>query len=211
MVELPSDVVLQRMWNKIRRDPQAAKALRKLELAGYDGLSTIPTSKDSITGAIALVPFLPNERARSRLQPKLPSARPIIRFLRELTLAARNDYSNLQAHDKRGHWVFGKAFEGIHPRKLEEMTNFLDWVFSMRWLIIHHNPRKLGIYEIREDFIDNTGKSHDAQILDLLDAAFRAAGKPHFKLEIDDLKKIRSEIYRTEGVGARRLVGPSGL
>jgi hypothetical protein len=211
MGELPSDAELQKMWNKVRRDPGAAKALKKLELAGYDGLSTIPASKDSITGAIALVPFLPNKRARSRLQPKLPSARPIIRFLRELTLAARDDYSNLEAHDKRNAWVFGKAFKDLHPRKLEEMTNFLDWVFSMRWLIIHHNPRKLEIYEIREDFVDNTGKPHDAQILDLLDAAFRAASKPNFKLEIDDLKKIGSEIHRTEGVGARRLVGRSGL
>lgn len=210
MVELPSDVVLQRMWNKIRRDPAAAKAIKTLESAGYDGLATMPATKDTMPGSIALVPFLPNRRARSRLQPGLPSAQPIIRFLRELDDAVKDDYSNLQAHDKSGPWVFGKAYEYIQPPKLEETANFLAWLFSMRWLFVHYNPRKLQIYEIRMDFIERTGRPHDVQILDLLDAAFRAAGQPNFKLVVDDLKKVGNEIHRTDWVSARRLI-PSGL
>jgi hypothetical protein len=72
-----------------------------------------------------------------------------------LAQAAGDDYSSVEAHDKRNHAVYGKALEKIHPRRLEEVVRYLDWVFSIRWAIIQHNPRKIAIYDIRDAFVCN--------------------------------------------------------
>jgi hypothetical protein len=207
MGHLPSNHELQIVWNKIRRDSAGAKALRILKSAGFD-LERIPAETGTHSGMIASIPFLPNKRARSRLQPQLPSARPVIRFLRELARATEDTYSNVEAHDKRNHILFGKFNDRIRPPRLEEAASFLEWVFSKRWVVIQHNPYKNAISWLRWYVIYYTGAPHDRELIDLLDAAFRAAGKGGFPLELETFKKLGFQDEDTDITGRRRLLGP---
>ena len=206
MGELPSDAELQEIWNKIRKDPAGKKALETLKSAGYDYLEKMPASRESVSGLIASVPFLPNNRARSRLKPKLPSAQPVIRFLREVAQAREDRYSNVEAHDKRIHTLYGRAYPEIQAKRFEETADFLEWVFTKRWAVTQFNPLNSAIYEIRCAFNCCAGAPHDKELIDLLDAAFRAAEKPGFPLQLDSLIKLGHQISRTRLTGRRRLL-----
>ena len=142
-------------------------------------------------GMIVCIPFLPNRRARSNRQPRLPSARPIIRFLREMALAIQQTYTQVEVHDRRKHILYTKASETIRHPALELTANHLEWIFSKRWLVTQHNPFTFTIAAIRWQARIITGKAHDKELIDLIDAAFRATGRAGFPMELEAFKKSR--------------------
>jgi hypothetical protein len=209
-VELLSDDKLEKLWKVIRRDEAGARALRVLRTAGFDldsiGAAACSDGPYTWSGMIVSIPFLPNRRARSRLLPRLPSARPVIRQLRELAQATEDPYCDVGAHDKRKRTVYGKA--AITARHWIKVVEFLDIVFSRKWVIVQFNPLKYTIALVRWAVRVHTREPHDKELIDLIDAAYRAAGKDGFHMPLETFKKIEIHDRDTRKAGSRKLLGP---
>jgi hypothetical protein len=209
-VELLSNDKLEKLWKVLRRDNDGARALRVLKRAGFD-LDSIGDARSWIgtytwSEVIVSIPFLPNRRARSRRLPRLSSARPVIQLLRELAQATEDPYSDVSAHDKRKRTVYRKAAITAYPWK--KVVDFLELVFSRNWEITQFNPYKYTLASLRWAVRLQTGKSHDNELIDLIDAAYRAAGENGFHMKLVTFNKIETHDRNTRAAGARKLLGP---
>jgi hypothetical protein len=79
---------------------------------------------------------------------------------------------------------------------------------NRNWAIIQFNPYKYTIALVRWAVRVHTGSPHDKELIDLIDAAYRAAGKDGFHMELDAFKKIEIHDRDTRMAGRRKLLGP---
>jgi hypothetical protein len=210
--DLPPLQKLEEVWLSIRQDKDGARALKTLKKAGFDlesiGVFACWPGPYTWPGMIACIPYLPNRRARSSRQPQLRSARPVIAFLREMARATQETYANVEVHDKRKHILYGTLAEEIRHPRLEEAANVVEWVFTKRWVVTHHNPRQNAIASLLWEIRFRTKKPHYQELIDLIDAAFRAAGRNGFPMELEALKKVESHDHDTRVAARRKLIGP---
>jgi hypothetical protein len=195
---------LNRIWQAIRKDRDGARALAILKKHGFD-LERIPVEFGTWPGMIASIPFLPHRRARSRLLSRPRGLRLAIGFLRELVRSLARSYSRVEARDRAG-VIYMQASDEMDPVRLMETADFLERVFSFRWVITEHNPRQNAIAYLRWEIKSRTKKPHDTELADLLDATFRAGGfKEGFQMQFESLKKTETYERETRKAARRKL------
>jgi hypothetical protein len=195
---------LYRIWRAIRKDKDGARALAMLKKHGFD-LERIPVGFHTWPGIIASIPFLPSRRARSRILPRPYGLRLTIRFLRELARSVESPYSSVEARDRR--FIYTKASDEMKPQRFMETADFLEKVHSKKWVITEHNPCQNAIADLRWEIKWRTKKSHDKELTDLLDAAFRAGGfKEGFHMTLESLRKTETIERETRKAARRKLL-----
>jgi hypothetical protein len=196
---------LNRIWQAIRKDRDGARALATLKKHGFD-LEGIPVEFNSWPGIIASIPFLPHRRARSRLLPRPYGLRLAIGFLRQLARSLASPYSRVEASDRDG-VIYMQASDEMDPVRLMETADFLERVFSWKWVITEHNPRQNTIAYLRWEIKSRTKKPQDTELATLLDATFRAAGfKEEFRMTFESLKKTETIERETRKAARRKLL-----
>ncbi len=196
---------LSRIWRAIREDRNGARALAILKKYGFD-LERMPVEFHTWPGIIVSIPFLPIRRARSRPLERPYGLRLAIRLLRELARSLAQPYLRVEARDRAG-VIHMQLSDEIHPVRLMETADFLERVFSFRWVITEHNPRQNAIASLRWEIKSRAKKPHDTELIDLLDAAFRAAGfKEGFRMQFESLKKTETAERETRKAARRKLL-----
>jgi hypothetical protein len=196
---------LSRIWRAIREDRNGARALATLKKHGFD-LDRIPIEFHTWPGIIASIPFLPSRRARSRLLPRPRGLRLATRFLRELARCLATAHLRVEARDRAG-VIYMQASDELNPLHFTKAADFLENVSSWKWAVTEHNPRQNAIASLRWEIRSRTKKSHDTELADLLDAAFRAAGfKEGFRMQFESLKKTETAERETRKAARRKLL-----
>jgi hypothetical protein len=92
----------------------------------------------------------------------------------------------------------------VHFRKT---VDFLEKASSWKWVITEHNPRQNAIASVRWEIKQRTKKPHDKELIDLLDATFRAGGfKEGFYVTSGSLKKVETVERGTRKAARRKLL-----
>ena len=197
---------LNRLWRAIRKDRYGARALATLKKHGFD-LERIGVEFHTWPGIIASIPYLPDHRARSRLLPRPHGLRLAIRFLRELSRSLASPYSHVEAYDPRAQVIYMRASDEMNLLRFTKTADFLEKVSSWKWVIAEHNPRQNTIASLRWEIKRRTKKSHDKELADLLDAAFRAGGfKEGSHMTSESLKKTETTERETRKAARRKLL-----
>jgi hypothetical protein len=197
---------LSRIWRAIRTDKEGARALAILKKHGFD-LEKKAVEFHTWPGIIVSIPFLPIRRARSRPLERPYGLRLATRFLRELARCLATANLRVEARDRRTGVIHLGASDEMNPLRFMEIADFLEKVFSWRWVITEHNPRQNAIASLRWEIKSRTKKPHDTELIDLLDAAFRAAGfKEGFQMQSESLKKTETAERETRKAARRKLL-----
>jgi hypothetical protein len=151
---------------------------------------------------IAVIPLLPNRRARSRVLPVPRGARRVVRFLREISEMAAKPYSEVQAHDGNGITYFGTgAVRDV--LKSGQLAGSLEKALGCRWVLTESNAQQNALASLSWEVKERTGKLHDRQLADVLDAVFRAAGKK-FSESHDTIRKSLDHELHVRQAGLRK-------
>ena len=197
---------LRRIWRAIQKDKVGAGALTILKEYGFD-LDKIGVEPCTWPGIIASIPVLPSQRARSRLLRPPAALRSASGFLLELARGLTSPYSHVEARDPRAGVIYTEGSDELDPRNFLKAAEFLEKVLSRKWVITEHNPLQNAIASLRWEIKWRTKKPHDKEIVDLLDAAFRAAGfKKGFQMQFESLKKAEKFERETRKAGRRKLM-----
>jgi hypothetical protein len=168
------------IWEKIRCDPDALRALNRLDKAGFPISHLHPTDatlkQATWADYIAALPLVPNKPSSRRIHNKISYRKywPLVRELRtlattqnmpfvEVTILGRKDYPGSETGTLRG--------------DLLKVASMLEHVLSWDYMVRYLNPRNSLIAELRWTIRKRTGKPRDREINVLIDAAFRAAGR----------------------------------
>lgn len=193
-VPRPTLAELSDVWKRVCDDPDAHKALVRLE---RDGFAIIyldprdPTFKQPTwADYVAALPFLPNRPARRQLhRPNaLRKYLPLVNILREFGTKVDNPFCEK-------HIVSIADCSIEDPRTLAkdllQTAELLKKVLSWSWYTREKNPRNALIAELRSTIRSRTGNPHDRELAILVDAAFRAAGiKEGLYLDATALERI---------------------
>lgn len=198
---------LKEVWNAVKRDKQGAKALKIIRSAGLE--LDVPVEHQTWSGMLASIPFLAHRRGRSRHLPVPKGVRPVIWFLREIARALAEQFTRVEAYDKREHRIsIISADRGETVRKCNEAADFLQSISKQRWVVTAHNPYQNTIATIRAKVELRTGQTHDSVLINLIDAVFRAAGYEGFDMELDAFKQLEINEKNTRKASRRKLLGP---
>lgn len=192
---------LEAIWRKVERDPGARRALKKLARDGFVlGRNT--------QLRIAEIPFLDDHRSKSRLlRAPRASTRVVVGFLRELSKSLSDPHRNLEARNDNAKWAFLMR-EGIESEfpELKTLPELLDRIFAYRWVVTERNPQHHAIATLELEIQSKTGDWHHGEVLDLLDAVARAAGKSFTMKEQTLSKLIEREILTRRTAHQKRLL-----
>jgi hypothetical protein len=192
---------LQRHWKFIQKDRDGARALKALRGAGFDATA------GRWPYTIAAIPSLPSGRAgSSALPPPTRAARQVVSWLRQAARAAENG-SQIEARDPRQRVIYMNGAEEIAPPRLLKVATELEELTHMRWVVIRHNTRQNVIATLRWEIRWRLRMNMDNELLDLLDAAYRAAGQEGVPLNLAALEKVEMTERNTRVGGRRKLLG----
>jgi hypothetical protein len=193
---------LRSIWRRLLADSYGSESLKVLKQAGIDlHAGTWPER-------IVLIPFLPVRRARTRALATPRSTRVVLRFLRELAQSLEEPYCAVEAYDRKTGIIHmnPSITREMPPARILEASNLLEKMLSRRWVRAQHNPQQIAIAELRWEVKNRTGLPYDTALVDLLSAAFRAAGRePSFRLEYSTLKKVLRNEENTRKAARRKL------
>jgi hypothetical protein len=167
---------LQQVWENVRKDRYAQRALTKLKRDGFDiaRLSPRDASFRTATWAdyIAALPFLPNRATRRQLHhsAELRKYRRLIRLLRGLVSKMSDPFCEITLLSEKDH-----DYTSI-PKQLLDTADFLEHFLSWNWCTRERNARNIVIAVLRSEIRFRTDRPHDAELSVLIDAVFRAAG-----------------------------------
>ncbi len=197
---------LIRRWEMIRSDVCGAAALKTIKEAGWD-LAAIPLDGYSWPSIVAAIPLLPNQKAGSAPRPApKDAARRVVLWLRGLARAVQ-DASRIEARDTRERVIYMDGAPEISPKRLRATADVIeDLALRKRWVVTRHNPRQNNVAGLRWTVRQKCGTPMDEAILNLLDAAFRAAGKGGVPYDQEALKKLETT-ERKIRMNARRKLG----
>jgi hypothetical protein len=167
------------IWEKIRSDPDARKALERLDKAGFRISHLKPSDATfkhpSWADYIAALPLLPNKPSTRRIHLKTSVRKylPLVRELREFATTLGSPFVNLE--------IFGsRDYPQFNPRTVREevlkTASTLEYFLSLDYCVRYLNSRNAVIAELRWTIRFRIGKPHDRDLNILIDAAFRAAG-----------------------------------
>ena len=118
-------------------------------------------------------------------------------------------YTIVEAHDHRARVLYVNNPEVMVPGDFVATAAFIERIFSLRWAVTHHNPFQNVVASLRWQARRRTGHPHDRELIDVFDAAFRAAGKDGFPMELGAFKKVLAHEQATRVAGRRKLLGPA--
>lgn len=202
-----TEIELKRRWKAIQEDPCGASALESIRDAGWD-LSAIPLNGHIWPAIISAIPSLPNQRAGSEPEPAPKnSARRVILWLRELARAGEEGCT-VEARDPGEGSIYTGGAKEIATERLHEVADAVeDLALRMKWAVIRQNVQQIEIASLRWEVRRKCGRPLDEEILNLLDAAFRAAGKKNgVPFTLDALKKVEITERKTRVIGRKKLL-----
>lgn len=191
---------LEAVWRKVEKDADGSRALKSLYDAGFT-----PRPLE-----VAVIPFLPARRARSRSISVPGSGRLVSRFLREVGDAVAESHCAVEARDRSGVIHAGPGVARKFPN-LHELADSLDQVLRCKWAVTWHNQRQNAVarlqWEARQHVRERTGNP-DAhvppEIAHLLGAVFRIAGKK-MGVRRKSLKRVLAHETATRKAGRKKL------
>jgi hypothetical protein len=206
--EQPEPLTTQRLceiWDKVLTDPDARRALERLEKAGFlisnlkpnDAAFVHPTWADYITA----IPLLPDKPSTRRIHFATSSRKylPLIQDLRELANAV-GPFRDVAIFAARDYSCGGSLREDL-LKTASMLEHYLSWNYYTR----HLNPRHALIAELRWTIRQRTGKPHDWELTVLLDAAFRAAGYAGFYMDSTALDRLEKRQRDSRVKATRRI------
>lgn len=204
------------IWEKIRSDTGAHRALDRLDAAGFrvsdmkpmDGTLKHPNWADYI----AALPLLSNRPSSGRIHKRTSFRKywPLVRELRRLAAKMNMPFVAVEIFSTRDYP--GPAIGKI-PGDLLKAASMLEHVLSWDYLVQYRNNRNAVIAELRWAIRERTGRPHDRDLKILINAAFRAAGnKEGFYIHsttLDRIEKRQKESRVKANRRMRRLIGAS--
>ena len=170
---------LRDIWEKIRSDPDARKALEQLEEEGFRNSQLNPRDPTfkhpNWADHFAALPLLPNKPTTRRIHRKTSFRKywPLVRELRAFAAKVNKPFVDVAIFGRRDYPVSAIGSLGEDLLKAASMLeHFLSWDYYVRYV----NPRNALIAELRWTIRKRTGRPHDPELAVLIDAAFRAAG-----------------------------------
>jgi hypothetical protein len=167
------------IWEKVCSDPDAQRALERLDEAGFrlshlkpqDATFKHPNWADYI----AAIPLLRNKPSTRRIHDKTSFRKywPLVRELRRFAAIVIMPFVDLAIFSRRDYPppTIGTLREDL-LKAASMLEHFLSWSYYVRQV----NPRNAVIAELRWTIRHRTGRPHDREFTVLIHAAFRAAG-----------------------------------
>jgi len=189
---------LSQAWEGVLRDPGARKALDRLKHDGFPIDHLRPHGFDQPCWAdhIAMIPFLPNRASHRHIhrQKNLRKHLPLLKALKDFAAKVEDPFCEIRMVHKKEILFEGSRTFG---RELGQAADLVQQFLSSDWSIRERNPRNTMIAFLRGAIRFRTGKFHDQELADIIDAAFSGAGKePIF---LDSLALRRIEQLEMEG------------
>jgi hypothetical protein len=167
------------IWEKIKADPDARRALDRLDKAGFHISHLMPrdaTFKEPTwADYFAALPLLPDKPTTRRIHRKssLKKYLPLVAHLREFAGNWKAPFVGVRIFSEKDYPLSSLSTLREDLLKAASMVeHFLSWDYSVRLL----NPRKALIADLRWTIRARTGRPRDRELSILIDAAFRAAG-----------------------------------
>jgi hypothetical protein len=167
------------IWEKIRADTDARRALARLGEAGFrishlkpmDATFKYPSWADYIA-ALPLLSDKPSTR-RIYLKTRLRKYWPLVRELRRFADKWNAPFVEVKIFACKDHSRPGiRTLRKDLLKAASMLEHFLSWDYYVRY----SNRRNAVIAELRWTIRERTGRPHDRELNVLIDAAFRAAG-----------------------------------
>ena len=170
---------LSDIWEKIRSDPVAHTALRRLDRAGFrishlkpcDATFKHPCWADYI----AALPLVPNKPSTRRIHRKTSFRKywPLVRELRSLAATVNLPFVEVEFFSRRDYpcTTIGTLREDL-LKTASMLEHFLSWDYYVRYV----NSRNALIAELRWTIRERTGRPHDLELGVLIHTAFQVAG-----------------------------------
>jgi hypothetical protein len=170
---------LRNVWDRVIQDPDAHRALVRLERDGFrirqleprDPTLKYPNWADYI----AAIPLLPNRPSRRQIhrQIGLRKYSSLVSTIRRFAVEISDPFCQVSILSEKD-----CSLEEIRDlgQSASATSDFLEKFLSWAWYTRHFNPRNTLIAELRWRIRERTGKPHDRELATLIDAAFRAAG-----------------------------------
>jgi hypothetical protein len=213
-LKLPTLGQLNSVWNGVLKDPEAQRALDRLEQAGFKikHLSPHdPTFRHPCwADYIAAIPFLENLPARRRFHPgsTMRKYRPLVKALRDFGRQLDDPFSSVSRITTKDTDIqLGEDLRGLAAGAASFIEKFISW----DWCVIKRNPRNSLIAELRWTIRARTGKPHDRELYTIIDAACRAADRDGLYLDNWTLDRIEKRVRETRVKSFRRLKFYAGL
>jgi hypothetical protein len=167
------------VWEKLRSDPDAHRALEQLDEAGFlishlkpqDATFKNPSWPDYI----AALPLLPNEPTTRRIHRKASFRKywPLVRELHAFAAKLNKPFVEVAIFARKDYPVSTSSSPREDLLKTASMLeHFLSWDYYVRYV----NPRNALLAELRWTIRERTGRPHDRELAILIDAAFHSAG-----------------------------------
>ncbi len=207
---------LRGIWEKIRSDTDARRALKRLDEAGFrishlkpgDATFKHPNWADYI----AALPLLPNEPSTRRVHRRTSFEKywPLVRELREFAANLEDPFAEVVVFSRKD--LPCPAIATV-PEDLLTAAAMLEHFLSWDYYVRHRNPRNALIAELRWTIRQRTGKPRDRDLNTLIDAAFRAAGYKEGcyidSTTLDRIEKLQKEGRVKAYRRVRYLIGES--
>jgi len=213
-LKLPTLGQLNSVWNGVLKDPEAQRALDRLEQAGFKIKHLSPHDptfhNPSWADYIAAIPFLENLPVRRCFHRGKTMRKywPLVKALRDFERQLDDPFSSVsRITTKDADIQLGKDLRGLAAGA----ANFIEKFISWDWCVIKRNPRNSLIAELRWTIRERTGKPHDRELYTIIDAACRAADRDGLYLDNATLDRIEKRVTETRVKAAGRLNSDAGL
>jgi hypothetical protein len=170
---------LRDIWEKIRSDPSACRALEQLDEAGFQISHLRPRDASfkhpNWADYIAALPLLPNAPTTRRIHSKASVRKywPLVRELRRFAAKVNEPFVEVAVISRRDYPL---AALRTFKEDLLKAASMVEHFLSLDYYARNVNPRNAVIAELRWTIREKTGAPHDREFNVLIDAAFRAAG-----------------------------------
>ncbi len=213
-LKLPTLDQLKSVWNGVLKDPEALRALDRLERAGFKIKDLGPHDptfrRPCWADYIAAIPLLESRPARSRFHcgRTMRKYRPLVEALRDFGRYVDDPSSGVTLISTRDTEIqLGEDLSGLAAGA----ANFIEKFISWDWYVTERNPRNALIADLRWIIRHRTGKPHDRELSTVIDAACRAAGRTELCLDNTTLDRIEKREKETRLKSFRRLKSYPGL
>jgi hypothetical protein len=170
---------LRAIWKKIEADPDARKALDRIDKAGFsishlepnDASFKQPTWADYV----AAIPVVPNKPSTRRIHRKssLKKYWPLVRHLRRFAENLNSPFVEMRSFGLRDHPI--QSVDSLRQNFLNAAST-VEHFLSCDHYVRRRNPQNTLIASLRWEIRYRTGRPHDRELGVLINAAYRAAG-----------------------------------
>jgi hypothetical protein len=207
--ELLTTERLCEIWQKVRTDSDARKALNDLDNAGFRISHLKPSDatfmRPNWADYVAALPLLPNTPSTRRihLKTEFRNYRPLVQELRQFVAEWDAPFVEVK--------VFHSQHDSVDAistfrKDLLQAAATLDHFLSCDYYVRSVNQRNQLIAELRWTIREKTGKPHDRELSVLIDAAFRAAGREEgLYIDSTTLDRIEKRAKETRVKANRRI------